>query len=135
MQQVNQAYAAGDLLTLLELQLQIEQVDVHHTANLPAQRLKQYNRLLAEQLDELRSEISRTEMGLRADFGLDPFGRLQPGRLGLLIEQNARDLRRELAALHSDLRTLADKVAARRWLARQRQRMREEALFDDGLPF
>jgi hypothetical protein len=135
MQKVNQAYAAGDLLTLLELQLQIEQVDVHHTANLPAQRLKQYNRLLAEQLDELRSEITRTEMGLRADFGLDPFGRLQPSRLGLLIEQNARDLRRELAALHSDLRTLADKVAAKRWLARQRQRMREEALFDDGLPF
>lgn len=138
MQKVNQAYAAGDLLTLLELQLQIEQVDVQHTANLPVQRLKQYNRLLAEQLDELRAEITRTEMGFRADAGLGPFDapvRLQPTKLGPLMEQHARELRHALAALQSDLRTLADKVAARRWLARQRERMRQDALFDDDLPF
>jgi hypothetical protein len=37
MQKVNQAYAANDLLTLLELQLQIEQIDAGHIAAADAQ--------------------------------------------------------------------------------------------------
>jgi hypothetical protein len=69
---LNQAYAANDLLTLLELQLQIEQIDAGHIAAANAQRLKHYNQVLKEQLDELRAEIEHVEMGFRLENGLAP---------------------------------------------------------------
>jgi len=71
MQKVNQACTANDLLTLLELQLRIEQIDASHIANASAQRLKHYNKVLTEQLGELRMEVERVEMGFRVDFGLE----------------------------------------------------------------
>ncbi len=131
MQQVNQAYAANDLLTLLELQLQIEQVDARHVANASAQRLKQYNKLLAEQLAELKAEAARLETACRIDFDLGPGWGLNPTKLTLLLRQNAEELRAALAMIQLDLRMLADKVAARRWLKRERQRQRDRD-FDDA---
>jgi len=134
MQKVNQAYAADDLLTLLELQLQIEQVDASHVAGASAQRLKHYNKVLAEQLAELKSETDRMEAGFRFDFGLGPGWGLNPAKLGILISQNARGLRGELAMLERDMRTLADRPATRRWLKRERQRLRD-AEFDADFGF
>ena len=123
MQRVNQAYAANDLLTLLELQLQIEQVDASHIASASAQRLKHYNKLLAEQLAELKTEIERVELGFRIDFDLLGSG-LNPARLGISIEQKSRQLRAETAAFANDMRLFADRTAARRWLDREKRRMR-----------
>ncbi len=57
MQRVNQAYEAGDLLALLNLQLEIEQIDAAHLASLSAQRLAHYTQVLREQLAELKAEI------------------------------------------------------------------------------
>lgn len=57
MQRVNQAYESGDLLGLLNLQLEIEQIDAAHLASLSAQRLAHYNQVLREQLSELKAEI------------------------------------------------------------------------------
>ena len=130
MQQVNQAYAANDLLALLELQLQIEQVDAGHIANASAQQVRHYNKLLAEQLAELKAEAARLETGFRIDFGLDPGWGLNPTKLTALLRQNAEELRAALASIQLDLRMLADKEAARRWLKRERQRQRD-AVFDD----
>ncbi len=56
MQRVNRAYEAGDLLSLLNIQLEIEQIDASHLASLPAERLAHYNQVLREQLAELRAE-------------------------------------------------------------------------------
>ena len=131
MQQVNQAYAANDLLTLLELQLQIEQVDAGHIANASAQRVKHYNKLLAEQLAELKAEAARMETGFRIDFGLGPGWGLNPTKLTALLRQNAEELRAALAMIQLDLRMLADKVAARRWLKRERQRQRDGVFNDE----
>lgn len=57
MQRVNQAYEANDLLVLLELQLQIEQIDASQIANASEQRLKHYNKVLSDQLTELKLEL------------------------------------------------------------------------------
>ena len=129
MQKVNQAYAANDLLTLLELQLQIEQIDAGHIASASAQRLKHYNKVLSEQLAELRAEVERVEMGFRIDFGLEPGWGTNPRKLGQLLEQNSRQLRAELNQQQRDMRMLADVAATKRWLKRQRQLLRE-AEFD-----
>lgn len=129
MQRVNQAYAANDLLALLELQLQIEQIDASHIANASADRLKHYNKVLAEQLAELKAEVDRVEMGFRMEFGLQPGRGMNPRKLGGLLEQTSRQWRAELNEQQRDLRMLDDVAATKRWLRRQRQQLRE-AEFD-----
>lgn len=126
MQKVNQAYAANDLLTLLELQLEIEQVDAGHIATASAQRLKHYNKVLTEQLAELKAEATRMEMGFRVDFNLGPGWGMNPARLVGLVGQQARDLRDGVAMIQHELRVLADKTATKRWLKQERQRQRQD---------
>ncbi|MEJ8835567.1 J domain-containing protein [Ramlibacter sp. AN1133] len=123
MQQVNQAYAAGDLLALLELQLRIEQIDASHVATASESRLKHYNKVLAEQLEELKTEIQDAGIGWSVEFNLPPFTQADPRRLGEVIEQMKRAWRAELAQLQKDLRMFADAAATKRWLKQQRQRL------------
>jgi hypothetical protein len=127
MQKVNQAYAANDLLTLLTLQLQIEQIDSNHIASASVERLKHYNKVLSEQLAELKSEVDRVEMRFRIDVGLEPGWGTNPRKLGHLLEQSSRELRAELSQLQRDMRMLADVASTKRWLKRQRQLLAEPA--------
>jgi PIN domain nuclease of toxin-antitoxin system len=131
MQKINQAYAANDLLTLLEVQLQIEQVDASHITNASAQRLKHYNKVLAEQLAGLKAEIAHVQTELCIDFDLEPDSGMNPSRLSGLIDQHLRLGRSELARLQRDLRMLADKAATKRWLKQQLRLQREASLYED----
>ena len=133
MQRVNQAYEAQDLLTLLELQLQIEQIDESHIANAGEQRLKHYNKVLGEQLAELKAEVQHIEMGFCMEFGLEPGWGLNPRKLGQVLEQTSRQWRAELSAQQRELRMLGDTATTKRWLKRVRQERREHEL--DFLPF
>jgi hypothetical protein len=126
MQKANQAYAANDLLALLELQLQIEQVDAGHIANASAQRVKHYNQILAEQLAELRTEAARVETGFRLDFGLQSGWGLSPKKLMATIKEDAREMRAVLAEVQRELRLLDDPVAVKRWLKQARSRRRSD---------
>ena len=128
MQKANQAYAANDLLALLELQLQIEQIDASHIASASAERLKHYNKVLGEQLAELKAEIEGVELRFCFDHGLEP-GRtaIDPRKLGALLEQHSRQLRLELSQQQRELRMLADATATKRWLKQQRRLLREPA--------
>jgi PIN domain nuclease of toxin-antitoxin system len=132
MQKVNQAYAADDLLTLLELQLQIEQIDADHMANTSVERLKHYNKVLGEQLAQLREQIQSVDLGFRIEFGLPAGWGLNPRQLDQVLEQNSRDLHAELSRQQHDLRMLADPAATKRWLKRQGQ-LQREAPYDFGL--
>lgn len=133
MQRVNQAYEANDLLVLLELQLQIEQIDASHIANASEQRLKHYNKVLGDQLAELKLELEHVEMEFCMEFGLEPGWGFNPHKLGQVIEQTSRQWRAELNGQQRDLRMLGDVAATKRWLKRQRQQRREAEV--DFLPF
>ncbi|WP_341522680.1 molecular chaperone DnaJ [Pseudomonas sp. G.S.17] len=95
MQRVNHAYAAKDLLSLLELQLEIEQIDSDHISTLPQERIKHYNRVLAEQVKELEEEISFRNFIFNEQFELPPFETTKPAgiprkcdrKLGELVEE------------------------------------------------
>ena len=130
MQKVNQAYAANDLLTLLELQLQVEQIDMGHIASTSVERLKHYNKVLSEQLEELKIEVSRMEMNFRIDFSLGPGPTLDPRKLSHLLEQNSRALRADLEEQRRDIRMLADPASTKRWLKQERQLRDKEDAFD-----
>ncbi len=88
MQRVNQAYERQDLLSLLQLQLEIEQIDAAHVAQASEQRLKHYNQLLASQLAELKTEVDRVEIDFRMACDLEPGLGLNPKRLGVLLQQS-----------------------------------------------
>lgn len=136
MQKANQAYAANDLLTLLELQLQIEQVDAGHVGRASAQRLKHYNKVLAEQLAELKNEIVRVEAGFRMDFGHPFEWNVGPKKLLASIDQEAKRLRTHVAMVRHDLRRLGDKAATKHLLRQERQRLRQrDAMADEDFFF
>lgn len=126
MQRANQAYAANDLLTLLELQLQTEQIDAEHMGRASATQLKHYNRVLAEQLEELQAEEARLEMEFRYQIGAEPGWGLNPSRLGPLIDESAAALRAELAQLQQWTRALDNPATAKSWLKQMRQKLRDE---------
>lgn len=131
MQRINQAYEANDLLTLLEMQLQIEQVDTRHIAGTSTQRLKHYNKVLAEQLAGLKTEVERVERGFLIEFAVEPGSAVNPRKLGGLIDERTRLLRAELAQQQHDARILGNRIAMKRWLKEQRQAMREEQLYGE----
>jgi hypothetical protein len=64
MQRANVAYAANDLLGLLELQLEANQIDQTGLDNLDDDRIKQYNRILDGQAGEIKAEIIALETSL-----------------------------------------------------------------------
>jgi hypothetical protein len=120
MQKVNQAHAANDLLGLLDLQLQIQQIDAADIARAGAPRLNSYNKVLAEQLTQLRGQVSDVEMNFRLSFGLSPEVKLKPGQLGSVIEQRQRELQADLSLVTRETRLFDDPAAVKRWLKTQR---------------
>jgi hypothetical protein len=130
MQRINRAYATNDLLTLLEAQLRLEQIDPAHVTRLSGERLKQYNKLLSEQLESAKAELRNLEAGFCVDHGLPQGKKLTPQMLHLLVQQRARELRAHVARQKRFLEVLASKAATKRWLKEQR---RFPADWDDNL--
>lgn len=121
MQKINQAYAANDLMSLFETQMQIEQTDATHIAKLSTQRLRQYNKLLAEQLAKLKANISQMEAGFYMEQGFEPGTGMNVQTLARRTQRQARQMRAEIARQQQFLRVLADKAATKRWLKQQRR--------------
>lgn len=128
MQRINQAYRGGNLLELIELQLEIGQVRPEQLLQMDDARIERYNHDLERQLAELGVELARVEAAFRADYGLEDAGRLAPDRLDALLAQLKRQLAAEIAWLEQDLRSVQDPVQFKRWLKQQR---RFEAGTDD----
>jgi hypothetical protein len=132
MQRINQAYATNDLLSLFQIQMELEHIDTDHLAKVSAQRLKQYNKLLAEQLSTLKSAISELETGWCMEFGLERTSDLNPQHLRQFIVRQARRLRAEIAREQQFLNILTNKTGMRRWL-KQRDRYARDDDDDDDL--
>jgi hypothetical protein len=103
MQRVNRAYDKGNLLELLNIQLEIEQIDAAHLANLSVERIAHYNQVLREQVAELKAEL---------DSLLAPYQRLVPFTLKLKPVHVDMSLDAEVVRRKNDLRHLeADLLA------------------------
>ncbi|WP_139826332.1 J domain-containing protein [Derxia lacustris] len=116
MQRVNAAYEKGQLLQLLELQLELEHIDEAHLANLDATRLGTYQRILKGQLAELDSEIQRIEREFIADFGLSAKERLRPDGLLPILKSDVAACRKSLRTLEAMLELAGDARQLRSWL-------------------
>lgn len=108
MQKVTVAYGNKDLLQLLELQLSVEQIDQSKINNIAEDRLKHYNKVLQNQLDELQEEVRMMELQLKSTVGLSPYEPLTPKRLWTLLKQDIRTMQEEIASIKHDLRLFRD---------------------------
>jgi hypothetical protein len=120
MQRVNVAYTARNLLDLLQLQLEIEQIDMHSIAAMGEVALTRHNRVLAEQLDELRQETLDTERGFRALLGLGHGAEPTPVRIARAIREHSRALQQNLEYYRWELAELQDPRFFKQWLREQR---------------
>ncbi len=121
MQRVNQAYAAGDLLALMQLQLEIEQVDRSQITAAPPERVRRFNKLLAEQLEEIEEEIVAREMHLCMHYGLVQEWRLNPMRLNDLIDGQVQEFEVGLFQINRDRAALGDQAGFKHWLKQVRR--------------
>lgn len=113
MPRVNQAYDANDLLTLLGLQLEIEQIDAAHLSSVPPQRLTHYNQILRQQLADLESEI---ESWIQPFREIMSWGQLRPLTVALVDQHLSADiaqLRCAVRELHEDLVPFHDPIKLR----------------------
>jgi hypothetical protein len=133
MQQVNEAYEKGNLLQLLELQLQLEQIDRAHLTKLDPQRLKHYIKILKEQLGELELEIQRIEHEFAAEFGLPPFEPLSPHGIMSLLKTDVATCELRIRQMQEQLKAAGDLESLKAWLKTITLRRRPVSDFD--LPF
>jgi hypothetical protein len=109
MQEINRAYQANDLLTLLRLQMEVEQIDPAKLAALPAQRLAHYNEVLREQLRTLQAEIAEHTERLAQGLGAHRQMRMrEPKDAELLFNRQLRELREAQSHWRSLIEALAD---------------------------
>jgi hypothetical protein len=107
MQRVNQAYEANDLLTLLGLQLEIEQINTADLSAVSRERLGHYNQILREQLAELDVELEQCTAHFRQSLD-------RPRGRSLTIADVDRDLSAACARISTVIRELrADLVVFR----------------------
>lgn len=108
MQRANRAYSAGDLLTLLELQLGSEQIDATRLAGLADERLRRYVRVLEEQSRALRDELARLVEPFALAGGRAAARGLTRNAVRRRLDSDIRDLQITLRNLDSDLMLYRD---------------------------
>jgi hypothetical protein len=116
MQRANVAYAANDLLGLLELQLEVEQIDQASLDSLGDDRIKQYNRILEGQVFEIQGEIMALETVLSLDMGLEPEDHRTPKALMQSLRAEIKAMKVDLEHIEGDLVIFSDVKTLKAWL-------------------
>lgn len=102
MQEVNAAYEKDDLLTLLEIQLKIEQISQENIDGVALEKLKHFNVVLKKQFDELNMELHNVSTQLSMEFpNLNLYGALTPKK----IEMHIRSRIKQTKQIVEDLQT------------------------------
>ncbi len=116
MQRVNQAYEKGNLLQLLELQLELENINPNHLAEIGTERLKHYSKILKGQLSELDLEIESIEAGIMMEFNLPPVSALRSKNLMVMLQRDVRICKDQIAGLQAQIGMAADPKQLKVWL-------------------
>ncbi len=116
MQRLNAAHAAGDLLTLVELQLEIGLESPERLQAMDAGRVARYADALAQQVDDAERELQDMAARFQSEYGLRLKRRPRPDRLDALLAELKRGLADEIAWLGSLLHELQDGPTLKRWL-------------------
>ena len=132
MQRVNHAYAKGNLLHLLELQLEIEQIDRRAIDGLSEARLTHYNGILEEQLRELDQEIGHVENDFRRTYGIASSTKVAPDTVMRMLTRDIAGMQRSNHDLTVALREFDDPDRVRDWLKDLKRRPAASRFDDDS---
>jgi len=133
MQRVTVAYKANDLLSLLELQLEIEQIGQVDMNNLSEERVKQYNKILDGQLREIEAEIAIFEHEAFMQCGGRMRERPTPQALSRRLHVDIAEMRGKVETIAAELEAFRDVDTLKAWL--KTWRPAPESPYDDAFWF
>ncbi len=116
MQRVNAAYGKKDLLKLLELQLEIEQIDAEHLTQIADSRLKYFNKILKEQLEELNREVYQIEDRFKLMLDIPFYALLTPKKLILYLNDDIDDIKANSEKFKAQLEFFKNPTLIKAWL-------------------
>ena len=135
MQRVNAAYGKKDLLKLLELQLEIEQIDAEHLTQIADSRLKYFNKILKEQLEELNHEVYQIEDRFKMMLNMPYYASLTPKKVILYLNDDINYLKDELESLKSEIESFKNPSEVKAWLKHfklPKKRIQEGLFYNDS---
>lgn len=124
MQSLNQAYAAQDLLRLLELQIELQQIDRDALHDIGDERLRQYNSLLRNQSEALEREIQQTEAQFVHSYGLTASRDLAPDTLITVLRADMEEVKTSIDIMEGNLGKFSDLKVLKRWLKDEKKNIR-----------
>lgn len=129
MSEANAAYAKQDLVALLHLQLRIAQADMQGLLQQPEERIAAMGLLLKQQAAELENELLARQRHLQDKFDLAFYQAPTAALLRRKLEQEAKDLKGELAFMEEDIALVQDDAGFKRWLKEQARMSRDSGYF------
>ena len=108
MQRINVAYKNKDLLTLLELQLEVEQIDQSTINTMTEERISHYNAVLTNQVSELKREILSIKHMLQFRFPTLSEIPLYPKRVLANLSADMLIINRDIKEIAQDLLSFKD---------------------------
>lgn len=114
MQRINVAYKEKDLFTLLELQQETEQNDQASLNGTGDSRLKNYNKLLNQQLRQLQDKIHAVKYAFSMQF--DTPSLYNPKDALWFLDFSLRELDRKIQLIQRDLNSFANLTNLKKWL-------------------
>lgn len=134
MSEVNNAYENGNLLKLLQLQLQAVKVDSRAAATLADEKLQLINHTLRQQHLELQMECLQLEVLVREEFQLAHFGPLNAQVVQKALNAEVAAERADLKNMRGDLTAIrTNEAELKNWLKEQRLLMKDEQRFEDAI--
>ncbi|KAJ8604028.1 hypothetical protein MRB53_041954 [Persea americana] len=112
LKRVTTAYEAGELLTLLRLQLELDRIDQAHLENLADDQLRYYNKLLKEQAQELDALLFDEQQQLASFAGMPAYLVRTSAAMGQDFGRQKTQLQAKITQLAADLASYAQDPAA-----------------------
>ena len=115
MQRANIAYKKQDLLTLLELQFEIEQFEQKNLDGLANEKLLAYNRMLQRQRKQIKEEIALLKQRISHEIDLPPYYDTPEGAF-FHLNKEVINMKTSKLQLSEDLQNFSDMKSLKRWL-------------------
>lgn len=133
MSQANAAYEKRDLMTLLRLQLTVEQLDSEAIAGMAKEKMAALTHLLKEQVQTLEFELNHEFARLTHEFDLSPFEAIGPISLALSLNDQCAELYAEIGELEYNISRVANNDSElKRWLKAQRKLLKQSRAMSDA---
>lgn len=131
MSKVNKAYESGNLLKLLQMQLQTVNVNSLAAVTLADEKLQLINYTLTQQYRELELECQQLDLIVRGEFQLAQYGAINAVVIQKALNVAAAETRADIKIMRRDLAAINTSDAQlKSWLKGQRQLMRDDEQFD-----